>query len=89
MYQLLFLTSAKREFKKLDTVAQNIIKDKLISFSKNPNNFKNNIKALQGAHKGKFRLRIANYRVILKKEDDKLIVTVISVGHRKNIYEKR
>ncbi len=89
MYKLLFLTSAKREFKKLNTVAQKIIKNKLVSFSKNPDNFKNNIKALQGIHKGKFRLRIASYRVILKKENDKLIIIVISVGHRKNIYEKR
>jgi len=74
VYKLLFLTSAKKEFKKLDTVAQKVIKNKLVSFSKNPDNFKNNIKALQGTHKGKFRLRIANYRVILKKEDNKLII---------------
>jgi len=86
VYQLLFLTSAKKEFKKLDIVAQKIIKNKLVSFSQNPDNFKNNIKSLQGIHKGKFRLRIANYRVILKKEDNKLIITIISVGHRKNIY---
>jgi len=87
VYQLLFLTSAKKEFKKLDIVAQRLIKSKLIGFSQNPDNFKNNIKALQGIHKGKFRLRIANYRVILKKEDNKLIITIISVGHRKNIYK--
>lgn len=86
MYQLVFLTSAEKEFKKLDVVAQKIIKEKLISFAQNPDNFKNNIKALQGTYKGKFRFRIANYRVILKKEDKKLLITVISVGHRKSIY---
>jgi len=87
MYLLVFLTSAKKEFKKLDTVTQRLIKEKLISFAKNPDKFKNNVKALQGTHKGKFRFRIANYRVILKKEDKKLIITIISVGHRKNIYK--
>ncbi len=86
MYQLLFLTSAKKEFKKLDTVAQKLIKEKLIILIQNPDSVKNNLKALQGNHKGKFRFRIGNYRVVLKKEDDKLIITVISVGHRKDIY---
>ena len=87
MYQLVFLTSAKKEFKKLDSIAQKLIKEKLIALSQNPDNFKNNIKALKGTHKGKFRFKIANYRVILKKENKKLIITIISVRHRKNIYK--
>jgi len=87
MYKLVFLTSAKKEFKKLDIVAQKFIKEKLILLSKDPHSVKNNIKALKGKHKGKFRFRINNYRVIIKKEDDKLIITVISVGHRKDIYK--
>ena len=87
MYQLVFLTSAKKEFKKLDFVAQKLIKEKLMLLAQNPDSQKNNIKALQGIYKGKFRFRIADYRVILKKEDDRLIVTIISVGHRKDIYK--
>lgn len=86
MYQLVFLTSAKKEFQKLDIVAQKLIKEKLIVLSQNPASVKNNIKALKGIHKGKFRFRIGDYRVIIKKEDDKLIITIISVGHRKDIY---
>jgi mRNA interferase RelE/StbE len=33
-----------------------------------------------------FRLRVGDYRVILDIREDKLIVFVIEVGHRKNIY---
>lgn len=87
MYQLVFLTSAVKEFKKLDRVAQKLIKEKLLLLAQNPDAVKNNIKPLQGIHKGKFRFRVADYRVILKKEDDKLIITIISVGHRKDIYK--
>ena len=87
MYKLVFLTSAKKEFKKLDIVAQKLIKEKLIILSENPNLIKNNLKSLQGIHKGKFRLRVNNYRIILKKEDNLLIITIISVGHRKDIYK--
>lgn len=87
MYQLVFLSSAVKEFKKLDTVAQKFIKEKLILLSQNPDSVKNNLKALQGIHKGKFRFRIGDYRVVLKKEDNILIITIISVGHRKDIYK--
>lgn len=33
-----------------------------------------------------FRLRVGDYRVILDIREDKLIVFVIEVGHRKKIY---
>jgi len=87
IYKLVFLTSAQKEFKRLDSIAQKLIKEKLLLLAKDPEIVKNNLKSLQGNHKGKFRLRVGNYRVIIKKEDDKLIITVISVGHRKDIYK--
>jgi len=87
IYQLVFLTSAQKEFKRLDSIAQKLIKEKLLLLAKDPEIVKNNLKSLQGNHKRKFRLRVGNYRVVIKKEDDKLIITVISVGHRKDIYK--
>lgn len=36
-----------------------------------------------------FRLRVGEYRVILDIRDNQLIIHVIEVGHRKNIYKKR
>ncbi len=86
MYSLKFLTSAKKEFKKLDFVVQKQIKEKLIILVENPDVLKNNIKALKGKHKGKFRLRINQYRVIFHIEDDNLIITIVRVGHRKEVY---
>lgn len=87
MYELKFLSSAKKEFKKLDIVAQKLIKEKLTLLSQDPESVKNNLTALQGTHKGKLRLRVGAYRVVIKKEDQVLIITVISVGHRKDIYK--
>jgi len=86
MYKLVFLTSAKKEFKKLDSVVQKNIKEKLILLTENPEVLKNNIKALKGGHKGKFRLRVHQYRVIFQIKDEELIITIIRVGHRKEIY---
>lgn len=34
-----------------------------------------------------YRLRVGDYRVILDIKDDKLIILVIEVGHRRDIYK--
>ena len=86
MYTLYFLSSSKREFKKLGSVAQKSIKDKLLLLITNPDILKNNIKALKGEYKGKFRLRINQYRVIFQVKDEELIIIVVRVGHRKEVY---
>jgi len=44
-------------------------------------------RALQGSRLGEFwRYRVGPYRLISKIEDDRLIVLVLHVGHRKEIY---
>jgi len=86
MYQLEFLPSAKKELKKLDKVAQIKIKEKLLLLIENPNDLKNNIKSLKGEYSGLFRLRVTNYRVIFRVEEERVIITIIRIGHRKDIY---
>ena len=86
MYELNFLSSAKKEFAKLDTVAQKIIKEKLLLLVTNPDILKNNIKALKGEYKGKFRLLINKYRVVFQVKEDILVIVVIRIGHRKEVY---
>jgi mRNA interferase RelE/StbE len=36
-----------------------------------------------------YRIRLGNYRIIYSIEDDKLIIIVIKIGHRKDIYCKK
>lgn len=36
----------------------------------------------------RYRVRQGNYRIIYSIEDDRLIVTVVKVGHRRDIYER-
>jgi len=44
-------------------------------------------KALHGSRLGEFwKYRVGDYRFICKIEDDRLIVLVLRVGHRKEIY---
>ena len=43
-------------------------------------------KALQGALKGSCSLRVGDYRVICRIEDQRLVVVVVEVGARGDVY---
>ncbi len=43
-------------------------------------------KALQGQLANLWRYRIGDYRVIVEIQDSELIIQVIKIGHRKDIY---
>ncbi|PYC81376.1 addiction module toxin RelE [Streptomyces tateyamensis] len=43
------------------------------------------IKALQG-HNARWRLRVGDYRIVYTVEDGRLIVWVLTVGNRRDVY---
>ncbi|WP_338113051.1 type II toxin-antitoxin system RelE/ParE family toxin [Sphingopyxis panaciterrulae] len=42
--------------------------------------------ALVGDYAGHWRYRIGDYRVIAKIEDGRMVIVVIAVGHRREVY---
>lgn len=44
-------------------------------------------KGLTANQSGEWRYRIGNYRALCIIEDDRLIIEVFSVGHRRHIYQ--
>jgi mRNA interferase RelE/StbE len=86
LYQLVFLDRALDELKKIDRARQKIIKAKLLILARNPAVLKNNIRRLSGPEEALFRLRIGAYRVVFKKDENNLIILVVRIGHRKEIY---
>ena len=44
-------------------------------------------KPLSANRAGQWRYRVGDYRIIDKIEDDKLIILVIAIGHRKEVYD--
>ena len=45
-------------------------------------------KPLSGDRKGQWRYRVGDYRIITLIQDNKLIILVIAIGHRRDIYKK-
>ena len=86
MFKIEFLKDAYEEFKKLDKPIQKRIKEKLDILAKNPDALKRNIKPLKGSYTDLYRLRIGNYRVIYKMEKEKLLILIVRVAHRREVY---
>ncbi len=86
MYKLKFLGKALEDLEKINTAQQKIIKKKLLILAKNPEALKNNIEKLNGVKEDLFRLRGGSYRVIFRKEKEHLLIIIIRIGHRKEIY---
>lgn len=85
MYSIEFSKKAVKQFSQLDKIAQKLIINGLEKIEKS-NDQRAHGKALKGQLKTYWRYRVGKYRLITFIEDDKLIITVIEVGHRKDIY---
>jgi mRNA interferase RelE/StbE len=83
MYKVEFEKRAEKEFLKLDKDAKEIVAKKILELKNG--NFSND-KQLKGNHKGKFRKRAGNYRIIYLKENDYLVIVIIRIAHRKEVY---
>ena len=77
---------AKKDFAKLDKHIQIQIFKKL-KFIENLNNPKDDGKPLAGNLLGLWRYRSGDYRILAQILDDKLIILVVKISHRKNIYD--
>jgi mRNA interferase RelE/StbE len=78
---------AARELRKLGHEAQRVILDylrKRIATADDPRRFG---RALTGDPKGLWRCRVGDYRIIVSIEDDRLIVLVVTIGHRRDVYD--
>lgn len=83
MYSILFSSNAKKQFLKLEKANQKRISNALDRLKFNP---EKHVKKLVG--KDAYRLRVGDYRVIMDIFENKLLILVIKIGHRKNIYKQ-
>lgn len=77
-----------KEFKKLDYYTKRMIKAWIAKNLMDCENPRVHGKGLTANRSGQWRYRIGDYRLICEIEDDNLVILAISVGHRKDVYEK-
>lgn len=83
LYTINFTKQAFKDLDKINEPFYSNIKQAIINLSVNPR--PNGFKKLKGREG--FRIRIGNYRVIYNIYDNELVIEVIALGHRKNIYD--
>ncbi|MBI1970051.1 type II toxin-antitoxin system RelE/ParE family toxin [Candidatus Woesearchaeota archaeon] len=81
MYEIVFSDTALKELKKLEKVIQERILVRLNRIRVRPEVY---VKRLVG--EPYYSMRIGDYRVILDIQRGKLIIMIVTLGHRKNIY---
>ena len=82
-YTVLIERYAQKQIMKLDKKLIPGIKTVIADLANNPRPF--GYKKLKG--EDAYRIRIGDYRVIYEIDDDIILVTVVSVGHRKDVYK--
>ena len=81
-YKLLIKPSAIKELNKVPKKELSKITNKIQSLSKDPRPSGCEKLAAQNA----YRIRQGSYRIIYTIEDDNLIILVIKIGHRRDVY---
>ena len=84
-YRVIFRPNAEREVKRFSLDVQSRIMTEILALAETPR--PSAAIKLKGSE-NLYRIRVGDYRVIYSVEDDLVVVVVVEVGNRKEIYRK-
>jgi len=87
IWRVEFDPEAARELRKLGPVPRDAIQKYLrerVATAENPRRFGH---ALVGDLKGLWRYRVGDYRIVADIRDKEIVVMVVTVGHRREVYD--
>jgi mRNA interferase RelE/StbE len=83
-YNIEIRKSAAKEIENLPKKDIKAVLKKIASLAENPR--QNGAQKLSGQEK--YRIRCGNYRILYSIQDNMLIVYIVKVGHRKDVYRE-
>lgn len=83
-YKLLYTAQAAKDISKLDPSIRTLVRKALDKIAANPYTGK----ALKHLLSGYRSFRTTDYRIIYEIASQKIVITVIAVGHRRDVYER-
>jgi mRNA interferase RelE/StbE len=83
LYQIEFSRQADRQFRNLPSQIQQRLKSRIDSLSSAPR--PHGSEKLSGVDQ-LYRIRVGDYRIIYAVEDNRLLVLVVKIGHRREVY---
>ncbi len=89
IWTIKFAESIKKDLKGVSILDRERIKEKInwLAQTENPNQHGKKLTGKQ--YKDLFRLCVGNYRIIYKTENQQLVIIVLKIGHRKDIYNEK
>lgn len=84
-FRIVFSEKALKQLKKLDRSTASLITGWLRRNIEGCSNPRQHGKGLTADRSGQWRYRVGSYRIIVDINDEKVLVLVLEIGHRKNI----
>jgi mRNA interferase RelE/StbE len=82
-YAVILLPAARRQFLSLPKSLQERLQPHIDALADNPR--PPGVKKLKGLV-GYWRIRVGAYRIIYTIQDDRLLVSIVRIGHRRDVY---
>lgn len=82
MYKLIFDSEAIKYLEKLPKNTSKRVFNKIQQTKTNPHHF-----FIKLTNRNEYKLRVGDYRVIADINKSKIIIYIIKIGHRKNVYK--
>ena len=84
-YRIELAPRAQRDLKALDRSVRGRIKQRIDSLAENP--YPSGIKKIEGED-DLYRLRVGDYRILYQVQGKVLLVLIVGIGHRRDIYRR-
>ena len=84
-FRIVFSEKALKQLKKLDRSTASLITGWLRKNIEGCSNPRQHGKGLTADRSGQWRYRVGSYRIIVDINDEKVLVLVLEIGHKKNI----
>ena len=86
-WMLKFEENAAREIRKLDPQIRRRIRNYLEQRVLSVDDPRKRGKPLRGSKSRLWRYRVGDYRIVCEIQDNELLILVIRIGHRRNVYQ--
>lgn len=87
-FHVVFSEDARKALKKLDTSVAMLLLGWIRKNLEGCEDPRRHGKALTAKHRGKWRYRVGDYRMLAEIRDAEVVILVLDIGHRRELYRQ-
>ena len=86
-YHVELTIEAKKKLKKMDKYTASFILGWVRKHLEGCSDPRQHGKSLTANHLGEWRYRVGDYRLLADIQDDKILILILAIGHRRDVYK--